>query len=1037
MNPFTLLLYGIGGIVVLYFLLYVLTAQNILGVALKKNNAKIIPRSEVPGYLTEFYEINETQLLNLGFSYLFCILTEDILMKEYPQRYIFMYYNPQEKTYASLTASDAADYWMPFQVSFETHFKNGKKLVTFNGLKHSVIDTIPNTILIDAYAETLDKHFQFHLQHLAGVVGSQGEIKEFNPSFSEEMLLKQYDQEKEEYLNRLEQKGITYKVGEDKYGIKTLASLGIAFKMIPGMNKMNALRKKIMVQKGGGQGTTDIPVELELANYRNTQAVLNPAIKNTSGKIFFLLLSLVLFAGAFSIMVSFEFMLILAAVILFHEAGHLLAMRLFGFKNLKMLFIPLFGAVALGSDKGISPYKKVISYFAGPVPGIILGFLLLFQLKQGAVPASSLQSPMLFNLALLLLAINYFNLLPVLPFDGGQVFNTIIFSRFAFLQTLFYLVCIMVIAVLAVVLDFPLLFFVALLIGFALIQSFTQGRIMKAVKNELKTTGPVSGTEVLKKIFLVLRQAPYRQYPFKKKFQVVQNLESAFDTPKASVLTVMVTVIFYLFLMGAPLIYLFGPGPLRGLVLSPGSKNPWGMNKNPCEIVTRYKPEPGILSQVTQSDFQRLGAQAVSDHCSKVFRFCLFFNPNNSNTSAKANAEAAASIANNSQPGTFLAKLWALYGKPDEEENGFSYTLLDRKTGIIFHALLDQGVPLYSGQEKDEGKIIPLFYRFEALLKDTAPVDCNYVYKLGANRFEIGVGGGQPFFEPLSSLDKVTLQKETVVFPTPVSVNLLELPRMMSVYRALFAIGHDRWLNSEASMTMVVLEVMGLPAGLTKEQQLELFPVITEALRNKSKAILFEELNFPRAAFMTSGVYPDPANNRLLLIQGLFYTQDDVLLAQYLARVEPRVLAGRPGLTVDVEFLPGDYGDPRDLGKYYLYLKGHLTSGSSGSMSNPANLEITGAVGRVNSLEKMGAWIEAAKFFAQFEGVDPVENGDYRMELSDESEARQVKQLCLEVSESLQDIAVDGKCLIVKKSIAELLGFVVTYHRYGRRVMDI
>jgi Zn-dependent protease len=594
MDLFNFMLYAVAGFVVIYFLLYVLTAQNILGVVLKKISGKIIPRSEVPGYLTKFYEIKESQLLNLGFSFQYCALTEDTVIKEYSQRYIFVYYHPQEKTYASLTTSDAADYWMPFQVSFETHFKNGKKLLTYNGLKHAVIGTIPHTIIEDAYAETLEKHFRFHLQHLAGTGAREGEIEEFKPELAEEMVLKQYQQSHAEYLNHLVQKGITYKVGEDKYGIKTLAALKIARQMIPGLNKINALRKKILAQKPGSPGTTDIPVELELTNYQNTRAVLNQPIKNTTGKIIFLLVSLLLFGVAFSVLFSFDFVVLLAAVVLLHESGHLLAMRLFGYKNLKMLFIPLFGAVAMGSDKGVSPYKKVISYFAGPVPGIILGFLLLFKIQQGLGLAPSWHSPTILTAAFMLLGINYFNLLPVLPFDGGQVLNTIIFSRFAFLQIFFYLVSLLAILGLAVVLETPLLFFVALLVGFGAFQAFTQRRIMNTVKQELKTTGPVPGTELLKKIFLVLRQAPYRLYSFRKKFQVVQNLETILNTPKASVVTVMVTLVFYLFLIGAPVVYIFGP--LWKMKLGGGLHYPGGY-KNPRETVIKYKPGPGSVGK--------------------------------------------------------------------------------------------------------------------------------------------------------------------------------------------------------------------------------------------------------------------------------------------------------------------------------------------------------------------------------------------------------------------------------------------------------
>lgn len=40
---------------------------------------------------------------------------------------------------------------------------------------------------------------------------------------------------------------------------------------------------------------------------------------------------------------------ILLPVLLFHEAGHYLAMKIFGYRNLKMFFIPLFGAAVTGA----------------------------------------------------------------------------------------------------------------------------------------------------------------------------------------------------------------------------------------------------------------------------------------------------------------------------------------------------------------------------------------------------------------------------------------------------------------------------------------------------------------------------------------------------------------------------------------------------------------------------------------------------------------------------------------------------------------
>ncbi len=43
-----------------------------------------------------------------------------------------------------------------------------------------------------------------------------------------------------------------------------------------------------------------------------------------------------------------EYLIAIIVAIFIHECGHLVAMKIFGYKNLKMLFIPFMGAIAAG-----------------------------------------------------------------------------------------------------------------------------------------------------------------------------------------------------------------------------------------------------------------------------------------------------------------------------------------------------------------------------------------------------------------------------------------------------------------------------------------------------------------------------------------------------------------------------------------------------------------------------------------------------------------------------------------------------------------
>ncbi|MEN6449428.1 MAG: tetratricopeptide repeat protein [Thermoguttaceae bacterium] len=118
----------------------------------------------------------------------------------------------------------------------------------------------------------------------------------------------------------------------------------------------------------------------------------------------------------------------LVGVLFLHELGHLAAMRLFGYRNLRMFFIPLFGAAVTGRHYNIAGWKKAVVALMGPLPGILLGAGLV-------VVAWFCRSLMLVDAALLLVLVNAFNLLPLLPLDGGRMMETVLFSRHPLLDT--------------------------------------------------------------------------------------------------------------------------------------------------------------------------------------------------------------------------------------------------------------------------------------------------------------------------------------------------------------------------------------------------------------------------------------------------------------------------------------------------------------------------------------------------------------------------------------------------------------------------
>jgi len=130
----------------------------------------------------------------------------------------------------------------------------------------------------------------------------------------------------------------------------------------------------------------------------------------------------------------FEFgpggIIMIIIVLLVHETGHFVAMRLFGYKNVQMFFIPMFGAAVSGESRNTPAYKEAIVSLLGPVPGVIIGCVLLFFYAATG-------QDFYFNFATMFLFINIFNLLPFYPLDGGRFFHTVLFSRNRYLELCF------------------------------------------------------------------------------------------------------------------------------------------------------------------------------------------------------------------------------------------------------------------------------------------------------------------------------------------------------------------------------------------------------------------------------------------------------------------------------------------------------------------------------------------------------------------------------------------------------------------------
>ncbi len=149
---------------------------------------------------------------------------------------------------------------------------------------------------------------------------------------------------------------------------------------------------------------------------------------------------------------SLRSLLVLIAVLFFHEAGHALGMLAFGYRDVRIFFLPFFGAAVTGRNDEAAAWQRAVVLLLGPAPGVVLG-LALIALSGGAGIVGEVGRMAVY--------VNLFNLLPFEPLDGGRLLGVTLFSRSRWLEALFGLLGAVALGFMALKMGAWLLAFVA------------------------------------------------------------------------------------------------------------------------------------------------------------------------------------------------------------------------------------------------------------------------------------------------------------------------------------------------------------------------------------------------------------------------------------------------------------------------------------------------------------------------------------------------------------------------------------------------
>jgi Zn-dependent protease len=215
-----------------------------------------------------------------------------------------------------------------------------------------------------------------------------------------------------------------------------------------------------------------------------------------------LLISVLVFLGTGMFGRDATAVLVIVFVVLIHELGHAFGMKMYGYRNVHMLFIPLMGAVTSGTPKNPSNAQKAVVSLLGPLPGLLLGGLFWVLFSTSRVELCG-------EIGRTFLFLNLFNLLPLAPLDGEKFFEYLLFARHAKLELAFKILTTFLLGLVAFRLKSPLLGILAVLGILSLKRQYLNASLAQKLRRELGSATSSEGEiprEILTSIKVQLEQ---------------------------------------------------------------------------------------------------------------------------------------------------------------------------------------------------------------------------------------------------------------------------------------------------------------------------------------------------------------------------------------------------------------------------------------------------------------------------------------------------------------------------------------------------
>lgn len=419
-----------------------------------------------------------------------------------PDAFGDVYYHHGHRVCATVQEAGLPDPSRLCDISLTTRFDDGSTVMTVNHLAHTLLPFPVAVALRDArapdFAGQLKEHLRACAQRAAAPTGP-GDLVADASQFAAQLL------------PQLEREGHVYRRDGDgqapRYGLKLKAAFKIVLRQRAyawSRNKPPAVAADFGAARQSAERSAFQRILCTLRAMRAPRWFAHLAF----------CLSALAFLGIGAWLWGWTGALVIALVLLLHEAGHWAAMKLAGFRDVQVFFVPGLGAATSGEKHEASPFTHLAVYLAGPLPGVLLALGIFAWAAGSPAQAETPWYPIVLAVGATAFVLNMFNLLPVLPLDGGRVLELFVMGRLPWLRFVFSLLSSLAFIGAAFYSGDTILY----VIGFALLLASQQQYFVAYAGARLVRAGPERATSA--GLYDFFTQPAFAAWPFQRKLAV-------------------------------------------------------------------------------------------------------------------------------------------------------------------------------------------------------------------------------------------------------------------------------------------------------------------------------------------------------------------------------------------------------------------------------------------------------------------------------------------------------------------------------------